>query len=320
MDAQPRTRPAADAAWERVRKHPRLRGESKLAWHFVWQRAGGTPQTVYVTAIDVGGDQGRPKQTGYRALENLAGEGLIDVIDIRDGVWCVYVVDPAELAQARRRTYDAQRVIPEFERDCCMDEGRAGDSEVDAESGCFVHPDSASFVVATKGARASPRESGSLQHPDSPPSVPSVKKIYTSPSPSVPSEPSVLRPFVPSEPWEESPVDEPLEAHGGPPPKSIAAVMPRGVDELVGRLRNDVEAYVAEIFDWVSDEKLRKTPALRVARALVDGTFPHDEYEDARRWFVSQAKAGTLKRARYEVFVGLFKKKFRERGLEWPDR
>lgn len=97
---QPRQPPRLDR-WNAVRRWLGLRGESKLAWLYLWALAGGRPGIVTVHTGSVAEDQGTSDRAGRRYLEALADHGLIRVRERVEGRWTIEVRDPLEVAKAR---------------------------------------------------------------------------------------------------------------------------------------------------------------------------------------------------------------------------
>jgi hypothetical protein len=208
-------------------------------------------------------------------------------------------------------------------------------NHIRTESGCEQHPDSGVFAAENAGFRTLPR----LAHAPARaharlPSIPSVSKISKLPSPSIlPSEPS-----VPSEDGARAQdcaaqnCDAATRSGSEPQtdcqtnwsfsePRPIGFVLGEAnaySDGLAMRLNARVFEVAGEIRSWANDKRLRATPVLRVARALVDGRLPRDAYEDAKCWYLTQLKAGKLKFPP-GAFVGVFKRVFRRNGLEWPE-
>src|SRR5260370_12126953 len=85
-----------------VRKWPGLDPHAKLAWSFLWYRAGERPGTVTVHQSEIGLDQGVAfaDRSGRKALESLRKAQLIHVNEHAGGNWTFYLIDPIELQEA----------------------------------------------------------------------------------------------------------------------------------------------------------------------------------------------------------------------------
>jgi hypothetical protein len=116
MDAQRRTAVSASdfATYWRyhtiVHTDPRMRGEPKSAWDFLYvDKARFQLTTIDVSAEAVADAQGKELKSGVRSLEALARHGYIQVIDrpqrkhglARGGPWKIFLNDPSEVAIAR---------------------------------------------------------------------------------------------------------------------------------------------------------------------------------------------------------------------------
>ncbi|WP_294124307.1 hypothetical protein [Sphingomonas sp.] len=105
--------------WDAVRTWTELRGESKLAWQYLWGIANWRPRTIQVNPLAVALDQGsNDRRTGARLLKRLAERGLIQLVQSSEDPWTVYVDDPIEVKRAllRRIAADPQGELFE-ERD-----------------------------------------------------------------------------------------------------------------------------------------------------------------------------------------------------------
>ena len=107
---QPVISPGIDAAEACVFRWPsrgskKLMAESKLAWLWLWRRAGSRPNAVTLHVSEIGEAQGAQDamRSGRRLLETLIDAGLIDAVARERGRWTVDVRDPAEALDALRR-------------------------------------------------------------------------------------------------------------------------------------------------------------------------------------------------------------------------
>jgi hypothetical protein len=173
--------------------------------------------------------------------------------------------------------------------------------------------------------------------------LPSESKLKSSPSPSVlPSEPSKVKARresaktpVPSRTSAETPnretqalaalersqrrtagyADDPLHAgHAlGARGAELAVRLPGQTDRL-----HATEALLAKIRAGVNDPALRTAPALRVARAVVEGAFPERELDEILLRLRRLRTSGALRGPAWQYFVGTARKMFLRRGLAWP--
>jgi hypothetical protein len=108
MNGKEAQRPTLDNAhhaqrWARVCGWKGLRGEPKVAWWFLYHElAGGQCQTIDVHPGAVAAHQNTEHRSGVRALESLARQGLIEIIDQHSMPWKVFLADPLVVAIARR--------------------------------------------------------------------------------------------------------------------------------------------------------------------------------------------------------------------------
>lgn len=99
--------PRNDGYWTRVRTWPPpphqlgIRGEAKLAWHYLFLRAGGVERTIKIRTAFLGADQGTSDRSGWRYLRALAKAGLITMPDKFMGEVVIFLRDPLQVAQAR---------------------------------------------------------------------------------------------------------------------------------------------------------------------------------------------------------------------------
>lgn len=119
-----------------VASDPRLRGEPKQAWEFLFVvKAQLRLATIDVSPEEIAADQGRDARCGYRCLEALEACGYVEIIDrprrsrdalARSGPWKVFLCDPLEVAIARPGPKsDSQGELP-FLQDC----GAADEPEI----------------------------------------------------------------------------------------------------------------------------------------------------------------------------------------------
>ena len=112
----PRLKAAADFAqfWRlrcAVAGDPRLRGEAKTAWEFLFvAKAGRQFTTIETSPEEIAADQGRDNRSGLRVLQALEAAGYIEIIDrprrsrdaiARSGPWRLFMRDVLEVAVAR---------------------------------------------------------------------------------------------------------------------------------------------------------------------------------------------------------------------------
>jgi len=272
--------PEDDPAWPPVCQSRRLRGEAKIAWLYLWQKAGGRPATIATTAAAVGVHQGGGERSGLRSLLALEMAGLIEVINRprrgdQDATWTVFVVDPAEALTSglRRRTYSGQGEM--FE----ATDGAVAD-RADCES----------------------RVADVVPHP--PPSRETFEgKEFKPPSPSKPStfNPN-LRTFDPSK----APEKLNLVARAG----ELAARQPELPDD------DAAMRLAAQFVKAVGG--LRIEPALRVARAVCDGRMDLDDIRGIIGSIAKARRAGRIEHGEWCYFVGCCRKRFAALGIPWP--
>lgn len=105
MDAARQRMPRTDQtnpAWEVVKRWPAVRGEVKIAWRDLHDLSGGGREQVAIKAGWLGAQQNTSTQAGLRYLEALKREGLIETSELGGGVKLVTVMDPLDVAKARR--------------------------------------------------------------------------------------------------------------------------------------------------------------------------------------------------------------------------
>ncbi len=279
--------PLPNPAWEAVRKNRLLRGEAKLAWYYLWRLAGGNPGTIKTSPVDVGADQGGDKRSGLRALRALELGGYIEVSDRRNGVWAVYVVEPAELEVARRRSYDPQTEL--FD-----DRGKAA-------SGVAPPSESARADVAQHPPRRSSESSEKARFITS-----CSSESSDSSGSSGSSESSIPR-------------NQEEETIG-------ALVMTRAWSagtRAPGNAERElmIEREMQAIFARVNDSRLRRMPVVRVATAIVDGQLDRQELTEAFGELDRLRDRGELERP-YALFVWHMKRAFKRANprLFWPEK
>ncbi len=105
-----------------VAADPRMRGEPKLAWDFLFvAKARFQFRTIDVSPEEVAANQGREATAGHRCLMALSDCGYLQIIDrprrsrdavARSGPWKLFLNDPTDVAIARRAPQgDGQGVL-----------------------------------------------------------------------------------------------------------------------------------------------------------------------------------------------------------------
>jgi len=98
----------AAARWAIVRKWPAMNAQHKLAWQYLFERAGRQPGPVKLHAGDIGADQGVAYgvRAGDKALHALKEAKLIEVVEKRGSQWSIRVLDPLDVAPDALRPAD----------------------------------------------------------------------------------------------------------------------------------------------------------------------------------------------------------------------
>lgn len=89
--------PLYERAWKLVKQRAGLPAPAKFAWLYLATREVDRAGIVSVTARDLGDDQGTSDRSGRRALETLAVERLIEIVEREgrgSGVWRLRLLDP----------------------------------------------------------------------------------------------------------------------------------------------------------------------------------------------------------------------------------
>ena len=113
-------REGRDDALATVMKNPRLRGEQKLLWLWLWVNAAGQPGTLHTTAVEIAHVFGKCERSAQRWLDSLAHEKLVTVLDrLPNGQWQLFVNTP-DLSRIKKN-------FPPNEPDLFAAEARADD-------------------------------------------------------------------------------------------------------------------------------------------------------------------------------------------------
>jgi hypothetical protein len=94
--------PDLDPSWQIVKRWPKIRGEPKIAWRFLYLRSNRGREQIAVKAVDLGADQNTSDDAGNRYLDTLRREGLIECQQLGSGVKLITLLDPLDVAKARR--------------------------------------------------------------------------------------------------------------------------------------------------------------------------------------------------------------------------
>lgn len=305
-----RTRPEPD--WQAVKRWPGLRGEAKLAWRFLREFGGGIGSTVVITAADVGADQGTSSTAGRRAIESLALEGLIELVERAKGRWTVYLPNPLDVARARRsRGYDGQAEL--FDRDPLEGCDEPLDEEPKQPPTIRVKAPATESLATEASALPSPRQTSETSE-----SARFYKDLdlgdFGNSAPSRAAQRSQRDPRDGSESASvateatlgASRIDSVIERIAGREP-------PRPAEQ-----ERRVEETVQLILARVKDPRLRLTPVVRVATAIHEGSFPDGELRRILAKLDDVRASGKLECEPWRYFVGACRRRFGEKGLPWP--
>lgn len=256
-----------DPAWTAVRSWPEpMRGESKLAWRYLYELAGcrrDRPR-VLVTAAAIGLDQGRTHASGLRALMQLAGCGLIDIIDRNSGRFDIAINDPLIVAKAR-----LSRAVSDGQAGLFHEQADAPQSPPEGPNPSPPRPEEA--VDASQGCQPG-RAGDFLRHP--------VADVTTHPR-SLASESIGERRSLKHHASEASDaLDACGRGCGDTSATDVAADLARAyvehhADPALRAAR--CEKLMALIREHVGDQATRTTPLLRIAWAVVNGDFPEEK-------------------------------------------
>lgn len=307
-----RTRPEPD--WQAVKRWPGLRGEAKLAWRFLKDFGGGIGTTVVVTAADVGADQGTSSTAGRRAIESLALEGLLELVERAKGRWTVYLPNPLDVARARRsRGCDGQGELFDLDDEPLTEEPetpptvrvKAAATETSAtEAGALPSPrqtsetsecarfykdlDLGDFGDLGKGAQARFERRSQRSRGDGSERATVATEAVVDVRGGASRIDSVLLKIASREP-------------------------PRPAEQ-----ERRVEETVQLILGRVQDPQLRLTPVVRVATAVHEGAFPDGELRRILAKLDDMRTSGRLTCEPWRYFVGACHQRFLEKGLAWP--
>lgn len=308
-----RMRPEPD--WEAVKRWPGLRGEAKVAWRFLRDFGGGIGSTVVVTAADVGADQGTSSTAGRRALESLALEGLLELVERAKGRWTVYLPNPLDVARARRsRGCDGQGEL--FDRE---DEPLAEEPEMPPTVRVKVAATETSATEA--GALPSPRQTSETSE-----SARFYKDLdlgdFGDLGKSAQARFERRSQRDPRDGSERATVATEAAADGRGGASRIDSVLlkiasrepPRPAEQ-----ERRVEETVQLILARVKDPYLRLMPVVRVATAVHEGSFPDGELRRILAKLDDVRASGKLQCEPWRYFVVACRKRFGEKGLPWPN-
>lgn len=309
-----------EPAWRAVRRWPGLRGEAKLAWKFLSEFGGGVGSTVLVTAADLGADQGTSSTAGRRAIESLAVEGLVELVERAKGRWTVYLPDPLDVARARRsRGCDGQGELFELSEPLAEEPKPPPTIRVQAPATDALATDVSALPspratsATSENARATKdldlgfKDFGDLgKSAARAPDAEARKRRDGSERATVATEALAT----------EARVTETL-----PGVSRIDAVLLK----IAGReapsppeQERRVEQWVELIRSRVADPRLRLAPVVRVATAVHEGRFADGELRRILAKLDDVRSSGRLTTEAWRYFVGACRRRFFETGLDWP--
>lgn len=285
MDAQRQPHAAAlDKAWEAVRRWPGLRGEDKLAWHFLWRESGQGRQQVDVNATMVAADQGTSTDAGRKRIKNLAAEGLIVVVDHKAGRWLVEIIEPLGIARARRLDFDGQLT---FDFETNSDEQAATSAPHDGDI---------ADCLTLHGAAEEP--------PEDPPVEPRRATLPSKSSSIAKTSPSLTSGSEEKLEVREGEGDE--RGNAGGSAVRMGGLL-RELPSLAGQQRR-AEELTDEILRRVDCVKMYRSAAAKVAAEIVEGLVPSRELTTLLAKLDSVRAAGKMDKTPSAYFNGAWKR------------
>jgi|GEM_PF-5941365 len=323
-----------DLQWELVRRWKRkgrskahLSGEAKLAWLYIWVRAGRRPGTIVVTAAGIAEDQGTGERSGLRALQNLIDFGLLEEVEACAGTWTIYVPEPQSVARARRDAGNTQQEFGAFAEDPDGDDPEG----VDASSADVVqHPPSVAPPLHHK------EKAHAQGHPTSHTSQTSISDVgvfspatrcATSAATSAPTnakprgraEVEILAlkaiAAVKSAESERQPIAP--QAMASTFLARAMAAIERQPDEAAQADR--VQRLADLVLARINDPHCYRTPILRVSQAVIDGRFPLKRLLQVLGRLDDMDSQGILRKGRGPWTVCTLRVLFQKAGLNWPE-
>ncbi len=280
-----------DEAWQVVSKWDDLRREPKDAWLFVWKRCGRRPDTTWVGYSEWAAKFGASETSARRWAKRLALVGLVEVVETAPNRVRLYVKEPREVCRARGG------------------EGITGQLRFAQ----LAEPSSPAGGDVAGGTEAERIRNASVV------ALPSEEEARTrAPLPSVPSEP--LKPEGTDPRSASASVAVPSWPAGEVKPigASMAAAVERwSAGPTAAEVQRDVDQLVFWILKRVDDPKLRQSPCVRVARAIVEGRLPRSELDLLLAW-VDQKSRENAGAQRWSCFAGTAMRIFERHGLAWP--
>lgn len=343
-----------DPAWEMVRRWPGMRGEDKLAWLYVWRRSRGGLEQIDITPAEIANDQNVSSDAGRQRIKNLDAAGLILIVrsDRSTGVRTIEMPLPSDVSRARKIEWDGQFEFG-FMDAGFMDAG-AHDASDDGESQATSRAATAACAPAcdddmevrrlgiadTPVEFAEPPFDNRTEVPRfTPEEAPPAPRSRTEEPPLAPEEPPEVPRFdpendrasrarvSPSKPSEEG-FSTPSNTFGNTSLSPSTLGGAGGADRRRGRRGTSggfapaedalVEELVARIDRKVRDPKLRMSPKLKVARAVIALRISRADLESLLESVDrGQRHPRTYRCPPSAYAIGGFKKLFERAGLEW---
>lgn len=312
-------------AWDCVRTWPGVRSEVKQAWRLLWHQAGDRPDSVWISYRELGEHLGTSERAGRRYIDTLTARRLAALIERAPGRAKLYLWDPREVVGGldRKALDDNRPLIGATERNA-----QAAPAMLEPPADPPADPPSARALTFGESASASPL-----------PLAPLEPLETLGPKGAAPQPPADPRPQPPAAASDARQLealahlvdqaqrnartldDRPRAAAATPPPigrQLEARAAQLAAAPTLAETEAAVESLVAEIRARVADKRLKITPALRVARAVVDGDLPRKELAGILQWVETRRRDGTLTLPPWCAFVGCARQAFARHSLNWP--
>lgn len=284
----------------RWRGKPRLSGEDKIAWACLYTLTRGGRERVAITPGQLGDDQGTSSDAGRKRIKNLVAANLLRVVE-HDEARGVYIVELLDVPEGD------QLIAIEGDQQHSFEFTTEQPSEIAAPA----------IGVLPLRVSSSGREEPPVEPPALPPAEPRRSPLpsergYLTPSPSV--TPSVnLRK-----------VSEGERVQGDRGSAGGSAVAPRPIGTVLDRvltpptpaeLHERREQYITHWKRRIGDERMRLTPLVKLANAVLDGRLQPGRVEECLADLDETDRRGLLRNNRSSFANGFIKRLLREAGV-----
>lgn len=296
---QPQSPKTPGPAWELVRRWPGMRGETKLAWLFLWLKSLCGRQRIDTSAAEIAADQGVTSDAGRMRIKNLAAAGLVIIVrsNRTTGLYTLELPEPIDVARARRIEWNGQNVFDWYNVDegsnspTLEEESTATSGAVETLTACVPAGTQSTDARRPPPTHESPSETAPMALRLAGGTRNLAEEPTEEPRPAVEEPPRASRTRAPSEPsgrFISSPSDtssEPLPLpinskvsirSASPPevPRRGSSVDPKDADPIL------VEHWVDRIINRVKCPRMRTVLAVKAARNVVVGRISEADLVD----------------------------------------